>query len=278
MLGIADGEERKGVKGVKGMNEITDLENAAIDWRAWLDRWDRQQTRYLPHREERFATMFDAVEALLPANFVALDLGCGPGSLSQRLLERFPEARVIAVDQDPVLLAMGHGALGDIGGRLRWVDANLRDPSWREHLGAESVDVALSTTALHWLPADQLVRLYADLGTLIRADGLFLNGDHMAYAPGMEPFTRIREMVDQREEGAAEQEGAESWRGWWDALRAEPALAGLFAERERRQTESAHGDFELTYDLHAAALRNAGFRSVGVLWQRFDDRVLLAVR
>jgi trans-aconitate methyltransferase len=250
----------------------------AIDWREWLRRWDRQQTRYLPFREERFNAMFDALEALLPTAFVALDLGCGPGSLSQRLLARFPNARAIAIDQDPLLLAMGQGALGDIGGRLRWIDANLREPSWREQIGVESVDVALSTTALHWLPPDHLVRLYTELGTLIRPDGLFLNGDHMADAPGMEPFARVRDLVNQREEWAAEQDGAESWRGWWDAVASEPALAGLVAERERRLPESAHGDFELTYELHVAALGNAGFRSVGVLWQRLDDRVLLAVR
>jgi hypothetical protein len=85
-------------------------------------------------------------------------------------------------------------------------------------------------------------------------------------------------MVRKRDERAAEQDGAESWRGWWDAITREPALADLVAERERRLPESAHGDFELTYDLHAAALGNAGFRSVGVLWQRLDDRVLLSVR
>ena len=141
------------------------------------------------------------------------------------------------------MLAMGQGALGDVGGRLRWIDANLREPSWRQRIGVESVDVALSTTALHWLPPDQLVRLYTELGTLIRPDGLFLDGDHMAYATGMEPFARVRDMVSQRDERAAEQDGAESWRGWWDAATSEPALAELVAERERRLPESGHGDF-----------------------------------
>ncbi len=257
---------------------MTEAEASAIDWHQWLRRWDRQQAGYLPFREERFDAMFDALEALLPPGFIALDLGSGPGSLSQRLLHRFPQARSIAVDQDPVLLAMGTGALGDLDGRLQWVDTDLREPSWRTRIGVESVDVALSTTALHWLPAAHLVRLYGELGQLIRPGGLFLNGDHMAYGPGMEPFTRVRELVSRREERAAEQNGAESWTGWWDALKAEPALAALFAERERRQPESTHGDFELTYDLHAAALGNADFHSVGVLWQHLDDRILLAVR
>jgi trans-aconitate methyltransferase len=65
---------------------------------------------------------------------MAIDLACGPGSLSQRLLQRFPQARVIAVDVDPVLLALGRGALGTVGGRLRWVDADLASPDWAQAL------------------------------------------------------------------------------------------------------------------------------------------------
>ena len=57
-----------------------------INWAEWLRRWDAQQEGYVPEREARFAAMFDAVAELLPAAFVALDLGCGPGTLSQRLL------------------------------------------------------------------------------------------------------------------------------------------------------------------------------------------------
>src|SRR5271165_6865287 len=109
----------------RGGDNMTEAEASAIDWHQWLRRWDRQQAGYLPFREERFDAMFDALEALLPPDFIALDLGSGPGSLSQRLLDRFPRARSVAVDQDPVLLAIGQGSLGDVGGRLRWVDADL---------------------------------------------------------------------------------------------------------------------------------------------------------
>src|SRR5258708_35568204 len=105
---------------------MTQAEAPAIDWHEWLRRWDRQQTRSIPSREERFEAMFDALEALLPPDFVALDLGCGPGSLSQRLLARFPQARSLALDQDPVLLAMWQGALADLVGRLRAGAVTLR--------------------------------------------------------------------------------------------------------------------------------------------------------
>ncbi len=82
-----------------------------IDWADWLKRWDAQQEGYVPEREACFTAMFDALAELLPASFVALDLACGPGSISQRLLARFPDAQAIAVDIDPVMLAVGRGTL-----------------------------------------------------------------------------------------------------------------------------------------------------------------------
>src|SRR5579859_4680068 len=140
----------------------------ALDWQSWLRRWDQQQSGYLSDREQRFGIMLDVLEALLPERFVALDLACGPGSISQRLLARFPQARCVAVDFDPVLLMLGQNVLADMQGRLRWVEADLRDSSWPDQLGEKQVDAVLSTTALHWLPAESLVQLYRQLGKLVR--------------------------------------------------------------------------------------------------------------
>lgn len=119
-----------------------------IDWGRWLERWDKQQTGYLPDRESRYSAMFDVLEAQLPEEFLAIDLASGPGSLSQRLLDRFSKAKCIAVDLDPVLLALGQGSLGNIGGRLRWVEVDINEESWVDSLDAEQVDAVLSTTAL----------------------------------------------------------------------------------------------------------------------------------
>lgn len=249
-----------------------------IDWRAWLERWDQQQAGYLPSREERFAVMLDALDVLLPASFVALDLACGPGSLSQRLLTRFPAARCLAVDLDPVLLTLGRHALGDMDGRLRWIEEDLRDPAWVNRLDGTQVDAVLTTTALHWLRPETLLPLYQQLAALIRPGGLFLNGDHLRFPPQQPSLLTLAERLSQRQEQAVIQQGGETWTRWWEALAQEPALAEAFAERERRFHWRDHGEVWQTLDLHEAALRNAGFREVGVCWQELDNRVLLAVR
>src|SRR6202035_1319855 len=98
--------------------------------REWIRRWDLQQEDSLPDREERFTALIDAVEAGTGRpDPLVIDLGCGPGSLSVRLLDRIPAASIIAVDADPVMLALARAAYGDRAG-LRFPGADLRTPRW----------------------------------------------------------------------------------------------------------------------------------------------------
>lgn len=255
------------------------MSTLAIDHGAWLRRWDAQQTGYLPHREARFDAMLDAVAALAPADFVAIDLACGPGAISQRLLARFPGARAVAVDIDPVLLALGRGALGSHGGRLRWVEADLMTAELARDLDEPQVDAVLSTTALHWLPPERLIQLYRQIAALLRPGGVFLNGDNIPFRAGLPTLARLAETARARDEAAAfAQRGVEDWEAWWAAIAAEPGMPPLIAERERRFAQRRRDIAEPRLALHEAALEDAGFREVGVIWQRLDDRVVLAIR
>jgi trans-aconitate methyltransferase len=89
------------------------------NWKKLLQSWDAMQGYYLPRREMRFSAMLDVLQASLPSSFNAIDLGCGPGSLSLRILERFPDARVVAVDYDPVVMTIGKHALKRFGRRIK---------------------------------------------------------------------------------------------------------------------------------------------------------------
>jgi SAM-dependent methyltransferase len=250
----------------------------ATDWRKWLRRWDAQQERFNPDRERRFSAMFDVLEAAVRGRRRVLDLGCGPGSLSARLLRRFPRATSVAVDYDPVVLRVGRGALGTCGGRLTWVDAKLGAPDWSRALPRGRFDAALSTTALHWLGAPELRQLYADLARRIRPGGLVLNGDRLAWGSRDRTFDRIATSVRRLRFGAhSSRAGWRAWREWWERAERDPALRPLFAERARRHAQHpTTGDLSL--EVHVRALRRAGFRAVGIVWANLDDRVLCAVR
>jgi SAM-dependent methyltransferase len=267
------------------MPELTDLPTLdAAAARDWIDRWDRQQEVYMADREDRFTALIDAVEAGTgrPGPLV-LDLGCGPGSLSVRLLARLPEATVVAVDADPVTLSLGRAGYASVAG-LRFVDVDLRQAGWVSQLSLEAgrpVDAVVSTTALHWLSAVELRELYVTLAGLLRPGGLFLDGDHLqedqTSSPVLAGLDRVlEERESRRRYPDGRPGGVENWDEWWQAVAADPALAEAAAERSRGLVHHSNEGAQL--GAHTSALRAAGFAEVGTLWQRGSSRVLCGVR
>jgi hypothetical protein len=70
----------------------------------------------------------------------------------------------------------------------------------------------------------------------------------------------------------------ETWTGWWDAVRAEPALADAMAARERLGHAHPHGRHELADEEQCRLLLDAGFAEAGTVWQHGDDRILAGIR
>jgi SAM-dependent methyltransferase len=267
------------------LTNLPDLDAAAA--RDWIERWDRQQEVYMPDREDRFTALIDAVEAGAGRpDPLVLDLGCGPGSLAVRLLARLPEATVVAVDADPVTLALGRAAYAEVPG-LRFIDLDLRTTGWTTRLGLERLepgrptDAVVSTTALHWLSAVELHDLYVTLAGLLRPGGLFLDGDHLRQDKTANPvLARLDQALEEREAQRRFPDGqagrAENWDEWWQAAAADPALAEAAAERARGHVH--HGSEGAQLAVHTGALHAAGFAEVGTLWQRGSSRVLCGVR
>ncbi|MER5961126.1 class I SAM-dependent methyltransferase [Streptomyces sp. NPDC002057] len=245
------------------------------DWAGWQQSWDRQQEWYMPDREERFRVMLDMVEALVGPKPRVLDLACGTGSITDRLLQRFPEATSTGVDLDPALLAIAEGHFaGD--GRVTFVTADLKDPSWAARLPHDSYDAVLTATALHWLHSEPLAALYGQVAGLVRDGGVFMNADHMIdeTTPRINAAERARRhaVMDREKTG-----GALDWAEWWALAAADPVLAGPTARRFEIYGEHADGDMP-SPRWHADTLRAAGFGEARAVWASPSDTLLLAVK
>lgn len=250
------------------------------DWGAWQESWDRQQEWYMPDREERFRVMLDMVEAVVGPEPRVLDLACGTGSITDRLLRRFPGATSTGVDLDPALLTIARGSFaGDE--RVRFVTADLKDPGWPALLAPGPgdpgpYDAVLTATALHWLHKEPLTALYGQVAGLVRDGGVFMNADHMPADDT--PLINAAERAHRhaaRERAKAE--GALDWADWWELAAKDPALAGPTAERFAIYGEHAEGDTP-TAAWHARILREAGFAEARTVWSSPSDALVLAVR
>lgn len=242
-----------------------------------LAAWDRQQAAYVNRREDRFAVMLDVLAHTAPAGALVVDLACGPGSVSARVLDRFPGMTCVAVDYDPVLQELGRHALAHHGDRVQFADADLWDPRWTDVLDGRRPHAVLSSTALHWLPADVLTRVYADAARVLEPGGVLLNADHLRAPVGRPLFEELAARDDAATQERDRAAGALTWDGWWAELVAHPHYAPLAAERERRFADRpANPDLSLAF--HVAALQAAQFGEAGSVWQHLDDYVVLARR
>ncbi|MBT2412560.1 class I SAM-dependent methyltransferase [Streptomyces sp. ISL-12] len=245
------------------------------DWQAWQESWDRQQEWYMPDREERFRIMLDMVEALVGPAPRVLDLACGTGSITARLLARFPEATSTGVDLDPALLAIAEGTFaGDE--RVSLVTADLKDPAWASGLPYDSYDAVLTATALHWLHAEPLAALYGRVAELVRDGGVFLNADHMIddTTPRINAAERERRHAQM---AAAKRDGALDWSEWWQLAAKDPVLAEPTARRFALYGEHAEGDTP-PVAWHARVLREKGFGEARPVWCSPSDTLLLALK
>jgi SAM-dependent methyltransferase len=256
------------------------------DSQEWMHRWDRQQEIYIPNRETCYQIMLDASAHFLHLNeaeeakpFLALDLACGPGSISQRLLGRFPAARTVAIDIDPVLMRLGQDALGDLDGRLHWAEADLRRPGWIDQLPERGFDAVLSSTALHWFDPDRLANLHRELAQVMNPGGVFLNFDAVAASDeGIQEF--YEEKRKREEANSLADVQRENWQMWWESIAKEIGYQPLIAERKRRfeATQSTGtNDRGVTMAEQVSALHAAGFTAVDTLWQDHRSRIIIAL-
>jgi SAM-dependent methyltransferase len=244
----------------------------------WVERWEHQQQRYAVDREERFTVIADVVEHAVAGRSAAplvLDLGCGPGSLAARLARRLPDADIVGVDMDPLLLELARTHHPDAA---RYVDAVIGEEGWTGALRLDRpLDAAVSTTALHYLDPDALHRTYRQLAALLRPGGVLVNGDHFPHDDTA--LAELAGCVGRRHAERAHVLGHEDWESWWTAAAADPELADLLTERRRRQSATP-GDSEtpLSVAAHERLLRKAGFRHAGAVWQYGDSHVVVGIR
>jgi SAM-dependent methyltransferase len=238
----------------------------------WLEGWDRQQEAYIPGRNRRFELIAAIAGRVGGPRARVLDLGCGPGSLLTRLHGSLPEALLVGLDNDPVLLAVAR-TLTDVSSRTALLDCDLHNPGWPVVAGHHGpFDVVVSSTALHWLPEKRVRETYRAITRLLRPGGWFLNGDTM-------PLDASDQIDSVLEELHRPHEDSSPWAEWWRQLEASGSYRRELEERRRRRAAAPPtADFMPSAEWHLAALASSGFPEVAVVWRDGHEAVVAGRR
>lgn len=128
---------------------------------------------FVPEREEQTATVLALIPE--PGDGLLVDLCCGEGLLSAALLERFPCARVLAMDLSPTMLEKARETCAAHGDRFETRPFDLADRSWRTF--QEPVHAFVSSLAIHHLDGDGKCGLFRDLAAALAPGGALVIAD-----------------------------------------------------------------------------------------------------
>ncbi len=237
-----------------------------IDWDIWIDRWNQMQNRYIAMRSKRFDKIIQLIKATQQSPKRILDIGCGPGSLSERLLESFPLTEVYCVDVDPTLLWIAEVLKKKYEKRIHIFQGDLCESSWTSNF-SNPFDAVVSATALHWLDEGQLSKLYKQINFLLSSEGIFLNADHVGSESSKIRYfwESNRDLIQSEQTIAPGSDWDSFWTDYTKTLGVDISKirSPLFTDRETGPEEG------LPLSWHLDKLREAGFPIVECFF-RFD--------
>jgi SAM-dependent methyltransferase len=107
---------------------------------------------------------------MIRAGDVVVDLACGPANQLAQLAAVNPDARFIGVDLSPEMLKRAEAVVSRHG--LSNVEFDVSDLSKLDRFADRSVDVLISTLALHHLPdRSRLVNSFIEFTRVLKPDG-----------------------------------------------------------------------------------------------------------
>jgi tRNA (cmo5U34)-methyltransferase len=130
---------------------------------------------FTPERERQHEIIGELVASVAPRHIV--ELCPGNGDLARALLDRLPEARLLALDGSPAMLAQTGAACADHADRLDLRPFDLAETRWRALHPAP--DAICSSLAIHHLDGAQKQRLFADMHKALRPGGVLVIADLM---------------------------------------------------------------------------------------------------
>ena len=214
--------------------------------------FDSSIRQLLPRYDEMLAAIANCSP---PQAERILELGCGTGELSLKILERCPASRLVAIDYSPRMLQCARTKLqaAGYGERINWIEADFGDwANGTTPLGTgNQLDACISSLAIHHLTDEMKLKLFQQIHRCLKPGGCFWNADPVL--PEAPPLSESYQAI---REDWARQQGTT-----------------LTEIRSKLGNSNSHGhsshDRLATLSTHLQLLKTAGFDTIAVPWKYY---------
>lgn len=130
-------------------------------------RFDEFFFKVAPHYEEMMSALIDALPFKKRDRLRVLDLGCGTGNLSRKIISAYPNARITCVDMAENMLKMARAKLKDHNKINFWL-GDIRDFDY-----SGKYDAIVASLVLHHVEKNDKTRFYRRIQKALSKNGVF---------------------------------------------------------------------------------------------------------
>ncbi|HAG16655.1 MAG TPA: hypothetical protein DCG69_09055 [Bacteroidales bacterium] len=194
--------------------------------------------RLVPRYSEMLWMILDYIpKEMNPKRIV--DLGSGTGNLTEVMVMQYPDAELIAVDLSSVILEESAKRLKKYTA-IRYLNSDFNTLDFEPN----SVDLVVSTIALHHLTDEQKQKLIRKIYSWLTKDGVFIFGDQFS---GSTTLRYQQHMKNWKLEAEQKNIPESEWALWMD-------------HQERH-------DYHTTIENYYSWCKEAGFENSDVVWK-----------
>ena len=137
----------------------------------------------IPLAQEQIGVMISILKSRAQPIENCLDLGCGDGILGAAILGAYSSSRGVLVDFSESMLGQAREQLKDYAGQLVFENLDYGEPVWVKRMQAYSpFDAIVSGYSIHHQPDARKYQIYAEIFSLLKPGGWFVNIEHIAPA------------------------------------------------------------------------------------------------
>lgn len=196
----------------------------------------------------RYEEMTDVLISCIPydnEDIKVLDLGCGTGNITMKVLERFPNAHVTCLDISENMLGLAKRKLASYDS----IEYVLGDFTIIDII--DSYDVIISSLALHHITTDEAkLDMYQHIYDALNEGGIFYNAD--VVKSNSEYLEQLNESVFvefMKSNGLSQDE--------------------IDAHKQKRHAN----DFPITLTKHIQLMQKVGFTDAEVIWKYYSNAI-----
>ncbi|MDR2036684.1 MAG: methyltransferase domain-containing protein [Bacteroidales bacterium] len=208
-------------------------------------KYDSQRKELIPCFDDFYGIAVDNLEVDTSIPKI-LDLGAGTGLMSQKVLEKYPDARLTLVDISDAMLDVARQRFEHIPG------VSFRHEDLTHLSLSEEYDAVVSSLAIHHLPDNDKKDLYGKIYKGLKPEGIFVNAEQV-----LADNAFLQDRYESRWQQVVER-------------------SSLSREEIRAAYERVKLDKRTPLDIQMDWLKKSGFRYVDCLYKYYDFAVIWA--